>query len=494
MKTYDIFSLQIYKIISHFYYICRNKFYHMKKISIFFILLFLNSLFQGSVFGINPEKEIIFSIDLKKNINSTTWLYIQKGFNEAEELNSSRIIIEMNTYGGEVNFADSIRTKILNSKIPVVVFVDNNAASAGALISIACDKIYMRRGATIGAASVVDQTGQKMPDKYQSYMRATMRATAEAHGKDTLISGGDTLIRWKRDPLIAEAMVDERNAIKDMPDTGKVLTFTTEEAIKYRYCEGEAVNIKDVIRKEIGDKPYELVKFQPTVWDNIKGFLLSPIFQGILIMLIIGGIYFELQSPGIGFPLAVAITAAALYFAPLYIDGLAEHWEILIFFVGLILIGIEIFVIPGFGVTGISGIILVVAGLFLSLIGNIGFNFNPVAPVEINLAIITVSIGLILSFGAVIYLTNKIGTKGVFRKLALNTTMANEAGYIGVPTAGADVVGMNGVASTVLRPSGKVKVAGKVYDAVSNNGVFIEKGTTVNIIRYEAGQVYVEEV
>ena len=464
----------------------------MNKFLIILSIVATSLLLQVNIYGNNQAKELYFSIDLKKNVGSTTWIYIQKGFEEARKANANIIIIEMNTYGGEVSFADSIRTKILNSDIPVIVFIDNNAASAGALISIACDKIYMSQAATIGAASVVDQTGQKLPDKYQSYMRATMRATAEAHGKDTVVTGNDTVVKWKRDPLIAEAMVDERTVVPNVADSGKILTLTTQEALKYGYCDGTAENIREIIKKESGNQPYELVKFKPTTWDNIKGFLMSPILQGILIMLIIGGIYFELQSPGIGFALGVAITAAVLYFAPLYIDGLAANWEIILFIIGLILIAFEIFVIPGFGISGISGIALVVTGLILSLLNNVNFDFEPVHPGDTGRAILTVIGGLTLGFGLILYLSSKIGSKGLFRKLALETTLENKEGYVGVSLEADNLVGKTGVASTVLRPSGKVKVDGKVYDAVSVNGEFIEKGIQVIIVRYETGQVYVE--
>lgn len=464
----------------------------MNKILIILSIVISSLLASGNLYSNNQARALYFSIDLKKNVGSTTWIYIQKGFEEARKANANTIIIEMNTYGGEVSYADSIRTKILNSDIPVIVFIDNNAASAGALISIACDKIYMSQAATIGAASVVDQTGQKLPDKYQSYMRATMRATAEAHGKDTVVTGNDTVVKWKRNPLIAEAMVDERTVVPNVADSGKILTFTTQEALKYGYCDGTAENIREIIKKESGNQPYELVKFKPTAWDNIKGFLMSPFFQGILIMLIIGGIYFELQSPGIGFALGVAITAAVLYFAPLYIDGLAANWEIILFVVGLILIGLEIFVVPGFGITGISGIFLVVSGLILSLLNNVNFDFKPIHPADSSKAILTVIGGLTLGFGLIIYLSNKIGSKGLFKKLALETTLENKEGYIGVPTEGVNIVGKKGIAYTVLRPSGKVKVDEKVYDAVSVNGVFIEKGTQIIVVRYETGQVYVE--
>lgn len=464
----------------------------MKRIAILTTLIAISLLFCGYIYSNNHAKPLYFSIDLKKNVGSTTWIYIQKGFEEAESLEAKGIVIEMNTYGGEVGYADSIRTKILNSDIPVIVFIDNNAASAGALISIACDKIYMRPSATIGAASVVDQTGQKLPDKYQSYMRATMRATAQAHGKDTVIRGNDTTYVWKRDPLIAEGMVDERTVIPNVTDSGKVITFTTEEAIKHGYCDGIANSIHEIIEKELGSKEYVLEKFTPETMDNIKGFLTNPFFQSILIMLIIGGIYFELQSPGVGFALVVAVVAALLYFAPLYIDGLAANWEILLFILGVVLIILEIFVIPGFGIAGISGIALMVIGLILSLVGNVKFNFKPVDMKSFGIAILTVSGGLVLGLGAVLYLSNKIGTKGVFSRLALDAKLDREEGYMGVSMDEEKLVSSLGTAHTVLRPSGKVKIGDKVYDAVSVDGAFIDKGATVKVVRYETGQVYVE--
>jgi membrane-bound serine protease (ClpP class) len=443
----------------------------------------LNVLFSSA-------ETLVYKIDLKKDIGSTTWLYVQRGFSEAAEKKADIILIHMNTYGGEVLYADSIRTKILNSSIPVYVFIDNNAASAGALIAIACKKIYMRPGGSIGAATVVDATGSKLPDKYQSYMRATMRATAEAHGADTVVNGKDTVIKWKRDPLIAEAMVDDRTVIPNLIDSGKTLTFTTREAIKHGYCEGEADNVTQVIEKHLGISDYTIENFRPTMLVNLKGFLMSSVIQGLLIMLIIGGIYFELQSPGIGFPLGVAVVAGILYFAPLYIDGLAANWEILVFIIGLILVGLEIFVIPGFGIAGISGIVFVIGGLTLSLLDNVNFDFKPVNQAAAGKALITVIGGIGLAFLLILYLSSRIGQKGLFRNVALIKTLDNQSGYIGVPVELKELTGKTGVATTVLRLSGKVQVDGKYYDAVSEDG-FIDKGTKVKIIRYETGQLYV---
>lgn len=321
-------------------------------------------------------------------------------------------------------------------------------------------------------------------------MRAKMRATAESHGKDTIISANDTVYKWKRDPMIAEAMVDDRTVIPGIIDSGKTLTFSTQEAIKYHYCEGEAENVEEVIEKKLNLKEYKLLTFKPSVWDNLKGLLMSSVLQGILIMLIVGGIYFELQTPGVGFPLVVAITAAVLYFAPLYIDGLAANWEILIFLIGLVLIALEIFVVPGFGITGISGIVLVVAGLTLSMLNNVVFDFKSVETHALGKALLTVTGGILLAFLLVIYLSSKIGSKGIFSKVALDKTLDKSSGFIGVSMSPKELVGREGIASTVLKLSGKVRVDDKIYDAVSEDG-FIEKGTRVSIIRYETGQLYV---
>jgi len=312
----------------------------------------------------------------KKHDNSNNFIYL------TEEWEADVILIHMNTYGGLVDMADSIRTKILNSPIPYWVFIDNNAASAGALISIACDSIFMRPGGNMGAATVVNQTGEQQPDKYQSYMRSTMRSTAEAKGKDTVLINGEEVYTWRRNPFIAEAMVDPALFVAHVSDTGKVLTFTPSEAINWGFCEGEAESLEDVLQRT-GIRHYELKPYKESLLDKIFGLLLSPAVQGVLILLIVGGIYFELQSPGVGFPLMASAAAALLYFAPLYLEGLAANWEVIIFIAGIVLVLVEIFAIPGFGVAGISGIILLISGLALSLVDNVVFDFSNVPFIEL---------------------------------------------------------------------------------------------------------------
>lgn len=151
----------------------------MKKILVLGVIL----SFWSSHLSLAGDTARVYIYKIFREIGSTSWVHTQEAFHEAEEIKAKCIILHLNTYGGQVVFADSIRTKILNSKIPVHVFIDNNAASAGALISIACDSIYMRPGANIGAATVVDQSGQQMPDKYQSYMRSTIRPQHKPRGK-----------------------------------------------------------------------------------------------------------------------------------------------------------------------------------------------------------------------------------------------------------------------------------------------------------------------
>lgn len=451
------------------------------------LLLLLLFIIATTFKSVAKEQKLVYQIDIKKEIDNTTRIYLSNGLAEANSLGADAILLHMNTYGGLVDAADSMRTAILYNPVPVYVFIDNNAASAGALISIACEKIFMRKGGNIGAATVVNQTGAAMPDKYQSYMRSMIRSTAEAHGKDTIIQGKDTLYKWKRDPLIAEAMVDERVVIPNLIDTGKVLTFTADEAMQWGYCDGIAETPDEVITKYLGYNDYELKKYEPSWYDDLKGFLMNPMLQSILIIIIIGGIYFEMQTPGLGFPSAAAIMAAILYFAPLYLDGLAQNWEILVFVIGLLLIAAEVFVIPGFGIAGVSGIIFLITGLTLSLLNNTDFNFDGVSTKEIGDASLTVLMGLGLGFVLMIWLSNKIGSKGMFRKVALHKDLEDSHSSPSLTP----LIGKEGTAFTVLRPSGKVMIDEELYDGVSDLG-FIEKGTRVKVVRFENAQVYVE--
>ncbi|MDD5694665.1 MAG: NfeD family protein [Bacteroidales bacterium] len=425
------------------------------------------------------SKTRVYLFEIQEEISPPIWHKAQKAFKQARDEHADMMIIHMNTYGGVLETADSLRTRILNTSLPIHVFIDNNAASAGALISIACDSIFMSPGANIGAATVVDQQGKPLPDKYQSYMRSMMRSTAEAQA---------------RDPLIAQAMVDPRMAVPGITDTGQVLTFTTAEAIRYGFCEGEATDIEDVIGLLGVDKnEYELIEQELKPVDKIIAFLISPVVSALLIMVIIGGIYFELQTPGIGFPLAIAVLGALLYFAPLYLEGLAAHWEILIFIVGVVLLAIELFAIPGFGVLGISGIILIVAGLAFSLVGNVGFHFPGDALKALVSAVFMVIIASFISLVISFYLGRKILTTTVFGHLALDTVQEKSEGYTSADIMYMNMAGKKGKALTILRPAGKVIIGDEVYDATAITG-YIEKDEDIEVVKYETSQLFVRKI
>lgn len=442
------------------------------------IIILLLQLFCIASAIYSQEETKIYLFKVEEDIAQPAVMRVEKALEKAKENQSDLLIMQLNTFGGELAAADKIRTMLLQSEIPVWAYIDNNAASAGALISIACERIYMHSGSSIGAATVVNQTGEVQPDKYQSYMRSMMRATAEARG---------------RRPDIAEAMVDPDVVVKDIVDSGKVLTFTTEEAIANNYCEGQAESVKELLEKA-GVQNYVIEEQRYTFIEKVINFLINPMISGLLIMLIIGGIYFEFQSPGIGFPLAMAVLGALLYFAPLYIEGLAANWEIILFVVGIALLAVEIFVIPGFGVAGVGGIIFIVGGLALSLVGNIGFDFSGVPTSDMIQSFSTVIIAISVSFPLAIWLGKRLFVNTTIGdKLALVAEQKSSEGYtVSLPEFDS-LVGKEGIAETILCPSGKVRVENDIYDAVAQVS-YIEKGEKVKVVEHENSNLVVTKI
>ena len=396
---------------------------------------------------------------------------------EAEKRKADYLLIDMNTYGGLVLDGDNIRTALLKTKIPTIVFVRNNAASAGALIAIACDSIYMTPGSTIGAASVVNQEGELMPEKYQSYMRKKMRATAEETG---------------RNPLIAEGMTDENLEIDSVKPKGKIVTFSTKEAIKYGYCNGEVQNPEDVLAKLKGG-PYTIEKHEVSFIESIILWLVNPAVSGVLLLLIFGGIYFEFKAPGTLLPIGLSLLAAMLYFAPLYLEGLAANWEILFFAVGLILIVLEIFVFPGHGIFLIIGIVIAVVGLTLALVRNINFDFTFVPKGAISLSFLMVSVAMAVPLILMIAFGHKFFQSKHFRNMSAVAEMKAEHGFSIRSESLQRLVGTTGVTATNLRPAGKVEIEGELYDSIAD-GSFITKDTPVKVIRLQATYLIVQSM
>ena len=426
--------------------------------------------------GINAQETRVLQLEIKDDIDPRMSRYIELALDAANMGEYDLVVIEMDTYGGLVTDAKDIVERLLDFEKPVFVFINKDAASAGALISIACDSIYMAPGASIGAATVVMGQGEAAPDKYQSYMRSTMRSTAEHTG---------------RNPEIAEAMVDENIEIEGVTKAGEVITFTTSEAIKHGFCEGEVESIGELLAKA-GVAEAKIDQFEISAIEKIIALFLNPFVSGILIMIIVGGLWFELQSPGVGFPILAAVIAAILYFIPYYLNGLAANWELVLFIVGIILIAIELVAIPGFGVLGISGIVLTVSSLILVMLGNDVFDFTLVPFKDIFRATATTlgafAASFILLFLAGVRLTNT----QFFKRVALSTVQDRAEGYT-AKFRKESLLGATGKAFTVLRPSGKVYINGEIFDGYTR-GEFLLRDDPIEVISEEGTTLLVKKI
>ncbi len=419
-------------------------------------------------------KPKVMVMEIKAEIDPRMARYVKLALEHAETTKADIVIIDMDTYGGVLTDAKEIVDFIMDFKKPIWVYINSDAASAGALISIACDSIYMSPGATIGAATVVEGAGgEAAPDKYQAYMRGIMRSTAEKTG---------------RNPRIAEGMVDERIVIDSIKQEGRVITFTTSEAMKFGFCEAQVESIEEILKRNKIEN-YELEEYELSIPEKIIAIFLNPFISGILILVIIGGIYFELQTPGVGFPLFAAIISLLLYLVPYYLNGLAAYWEIIALFVGLLLLGAEIFIIPGFGVAGVLGIGLTLTSLILIMLNNDFFNFEFVPLGDIIVASFATIGGLtggalLLFFGG----AKLTGTKA-FKRIALTDTQEASKGYSTNFNAKA-MLGKKGIAYTVLRPSGRVQIEEDIYDAFTR-GDYIERGDAIEVVDTEGSTLKV---
>jgi membrane-bound serine protease (ClpP class) len=438
------------------------------------LLLFLTMLAPAISFG---QTSKVMVMEIKAEIDPAMRRYVDLALQHAEDVSANVVIIEMDTYGGSLQDAKEIVDQIVGLKKPVWIFINRDAASAGAMISLACDSIYMAAGATIGAATVVvGNSGEKAPDKYQSYARSIMRSLAEEN---------------HRDPNIAEKMVDETLAIDSISPAGKVITFSTAQALQYGFCEAKVESIEEILdRNKMSGA--EIIRFELDPVEKIVAFFLNPFVSGLLILLFIGGLYFELQTPGFGFAGLASLVALILYLTPYYLTDLAAAWEIIALFVGIALIAVEIFILPGFGIAGIAGIALTVVSLVLIMLDNDFFNFDLVPARRILAASLAALIGML---GGIVLLfvggTRFMDSKA-FSKIALMDTQAKTQGY--TSTFGTEqMAGKKGIAQTILRPSGKVLIDGKIYDAYTR-GEYVERGEAIEVVGDETTSLRVRKI
>jgi membrane-bound serine protease (ClpP class) len=319
---------------------------------------------------------------------------------------------------------------------------------------------------------VVDQTGEKVGEKYQSYMRSEMRATAERNGRRT---------------DVAQAMVDERVVIEGLVDSTQLVTLTSEEALNYGITDLIENDLEEVL-KFFGYENVEIVRIEPNWAEAVVRFLNNPIISSILIMIGFFGLFAEVKTPGWGVPGSVGVIALALFFGSSYILALASILEITLFVIGIILLAVEIFVVPGFGIAGIGGILLIMASLFMALISTDPF----INMEDVSMAIVQLTVALVLAVVLLIILAKFLPKSKRFSTLILSEEQRAELGFVSYPSE-KELIGKEGIALTTLRPAGSAEIDGKKYDVMAD-WEYIESGKPIKVLRVEGIKVVVREI
>lgn len=434
--------------------------------------------------GFDPnggEGKRIIEIPIDGDIDPGLAAFVDRSFADVKE--TDVVILQMKTFGGRIDSAVQIRDRLLKSKAPTVVFIDQRAISAGALISLACDTILMTPSASIGAATPVQIDGDgKMSateEKVVSYMRAEMRGTAEAKGRR-----GD----------IAEAMVDKDLEIPGIDEKGKLLTLNTDKALELGIANAKVTDYDDALKVlNLG----KAAKVQlSTAWaEKFARFITDPTVSSLLMTVGTIALAAELYTPGMGIGGIIAILCFTLFFGGQYAASLAGWEELVVFLGGVVLLGIEIVVLPGFGVAGILGIIAVVAAIVMSMVElkvpwdvsiAMGYLQEMVRTALLRLVIALVGLGVSVVLFAKFFSKTKIG-----RQLVLQTATNATEGYVASqPNA---LLGKKGTATSQLRPSGIAEIDGQRIDVVSV-GELIERGTSIEVIRVDGNRVVVRAV
>lgn len=459
--------------------------------------------------------EFVVLCPIEDEIDDGVAVVVERAVREAADARA--IIFLMDTPGGRVDSAIDITEDIMSARCKTVVFVRSmGAISAGALISFACDEIVMAPATNIGAALPFApgmEPNEDLDEKSRSFVRAKFRALAEAKGHN---------------PLLGEAMVDPDIALYGYRDAdgryvvvkdtrpagsedganegpppglppeaelisqrGNLLTLTAEEALEYGLIKTKASDEEEVLR-HFGWAELRRVAISPTWAEALFGFLTSPLISGLLLMCGIGGLYFEVKTPGFGLPGIIGLTCLALFFGSQFVIGLADWLDVLLVLLGVILIGIEIFVLPGFGAAGVAGIACLFAGLYLSLtrvpVPEYSWDFIRLSDAVSTLA--TTAIALtVLILVSWYYLPRT----RLLNWLVLEQVEARHSGYTVQAAHEADaLVGLRGVTVSMLRPAGRARFGGRTLD-VMTRGEFIDKGKPVVIILAEGNRTVVTE-
>lgn len=419
------------------------------------------------------RQKIVYVASIDGTIDLGLAPYVQRILDEAVAAKADAVVLKINTLGGRVDAAVQIRDALLASPIRSIAFVDKRAISAGALISLAANTIYMSGGSTIGAATPVQmgQSGEGMKavgEKTVSYVRKEFRATAESRNRPL---------------LLAEAMVDVDVVIPGVVEKGKLLTLTTQEALKNKFIDARADSMEAVLQ-QAGLAGAELRGSALNWAEKTVRILTEPAVSSLLVTLATLGILIELRAPGFGLPGAVGVASLGLFLWGHWIVQLVGWEEMLLVGAGLVLLALEIFVIPGFGVAGVLGLLGIVGGLVLSVIGP-GASGQFVAEAAMRIA---ASLVIAIALGAV--LLRFMTRLPIGRRMILEHDLSANRGFTSTPDSDQRWLGRSGVTLTPLRPAGLITIDGQRIDVVSE-GELIESGQPIRVVRVDGNRIVV---
>ncbi|OGA34216.1 MAG: hypothetical protein A3F75_03540 [Betaproteobacteria bacterium RIFCSPLOWO2_12_FULL_64_23] len=422
------------------------------------------------------KRPVVYAVPIEGMIDLGLAPFVQRVLDEATEAGAAAVILDINTFGGRVDAAVQIRDALLNSKVRTVAFVNRRAISAGALISLAAENLVMAGGGTIGAATPVQmgqpgEAAKPVAEKTVSYMRKEFRATAESR---------------KRPPQLAEAMVDSDVAIRGVIERGKLLTLTTEEALKHKLADFRADSMDSALQ-QLGLGGAEIKRASPNWAEHLVRWLTHPVVSSLLMSIGMLGIFVELRTPGFGFAGGLGIASLALFFWGHWLVQLVGWEELLLALGGVILLVLEIFVIPGFGVAGVLGIVAILAGLVLSLVGT-----GDTSEV-IVWAAGRVVFALLLALSASLVLLRFLPRLPFGRRLVLEAGLGAGHAYGSAPDSDLRWLGKKGQASSPLRPAGIAEIEGERVDVVSD-GELIDAGQRVEVTRVDGNRIVVRRV
>ncbi len=440
------------------------------------VVMLLVPVIFGTSAPAAAERPIVYVIPIDGVIDLGLAPLTTRVLEEASRAGAAAVILEVNTLGGRVDAAVLIRDALLQARVRTVAFVHQRAISAGALISLAAETLVMAGGSTIGAATPVEvglpgAPAQPVAEKTVSYMRKEFRATAESR---------------KRPPLLAEAMVDADVEIPGVIDKGKLLTLTTEEALQHQLADFRADTLEAVL-EGLQLTGAELRRASQTWAETLVRFLTHPVMTSLLMTLGILGLIVELRTPGFGVPGAIGLLSLVLFFWGHWLVQLAGWEEVLLVGTGVLLLALEIFVIPGFGLAGLLGMTALLAGLGLGVLG-------AGATWQAMMAVLSqVVLSLLLAVVASLAVFRLLPRLPLSKRMILETELPAEAGYVSAPERDRRWLGKDGVTISPLRPAGIAQLDGERVDVVSE-GAFIEAGAPIQVIRVDGNRVVVRRL